>query len=83
MASKHINDLLKEEQLDGSTYYIWRQNIQCLLNANDALIAITETKKTPVESTSDKEKQQYQAWAKLNRSAQHLMLSCMLNDLVE
>ena len=58
-ASKHINDLLNGEQLDDSNYYIWFQKIQYLLNAYDALVAITKIKETSAESAFDENKEQY------------------------
>lgn len=86
MASKNIIvDLNKGGKLDGDNYNIWRRKIVFLLH-DDRMQEITHhVMPRPEEGTTAQHRRNleaYQEWIKKDRSARHMILSSMHNDLI-
>ena len=81
VAFKYFDDVLKGVQVDDDNYYIWQHKIQCLLNTDNTLSAITKRRESPTNSAVTKEKQQNHVQAKINYSVQYVIKRRMQNDL--
>jgi len=76
-------DVLKGETLEGPNYQFWARKIQYVLHEQDLLDHLTMTKTPPSEDSPLAMTREYQKWAKKDRSASHILLGSMRNDLIK
>nr|XP_010906668.1 uncharacterized protein LOC105033512 [Elaeis guineensis] len=86
MASKNnIADLNKGEKLDSKNYNIWRTKLYYVLEKQDVLEAINHAMTDPDEKNSAqnrKDQEAYCAWKAKDTTACGILISTMVDDLV-